>query len=148
MLVIYTGGTIGMLVGARGLVTEPYFLTQTLRSQTRFHDPLQDSIYSHAGSVEGFRQWTKSGQNTPISKELAPQQSVMVPVRSCRPIGLSNTLGLPTENDFHAEPQDTASRQTSDGVYEAYLPTLVTPRLTGPSGKRIRYAVLEVSCSC
>ena len=146
MLVIYTGGTIGMLVGSRGLVTEPYFLTQTLRSQNRFHDPLQDSLYSHSGSIEGFRQWT-SGRSSPIDKSSPAQQSVMLPVRSCRPIGLSNTLGLPTEPAItvDAEPSNHASTQISDGVHEAMLPTLVTPRLAGPSGKRIRYAVLEVS---
>ena len=31
VLVIYTGGTIGMLTGAHGFVPEPAFLTQTLR---------------------------------------------------------------------------------------------------------------------
>ncbi|VDB96744.1 unnamed protein product [Peniophora sp. CBMAI 1063] len=69
----------------------------------------------------------------------------MLPVRSCRPIGLSNTLGLPTEPAItvDAEPSNHASTQISEGVHEAMLPTLVTPRLAGPSGKRIRYAVLE-----
>lgn len=143
VLVIYTGGTIGMLVGSRGLVTEPYFLTQTLRSQNRFHDPLQDSLYSHSDSIEGFRQWT-SGRGSPIDKSL--HQSVMLPVRSCRPIGLSNTLGISTDPAITVESEpSSSSTQISEGVHEALLPTLVTPRLAGPSGKRIRYAVLEVS---
>jgi len=30
VLIIYTGGTIGMLVGEHGYVPEPYFLTETL----------------------------------------------------------------------------------------------------------------------
>ncbi|KAL1742183.1 asparaginase-domain-containing protein [Schizophyllum fasciatum] len=64
VLVIYTGGTIGMLTGAHGFVPEPAFLTQTLRSQARFHDPLQDSLFSHAASVEGFRTW--SGRASPV----------------------------------------------------------------------------------
>ena len=145
VLVIYTGGTIGMLVGSRGLVTEPYFLTQTLKSQNRFHDPLQDSLYSHSDSIEGFRQWT-SGRNTPLDKSSSLHHSVMLPVRSCRPIGLSNTLGMPTDPAItvDTEASSYASTQISEGVHEALLPTLVTPRLAGPSGKRIRYAVLEV----
>ena len=32
-------GTIGMLVGESGYVPEPFFLTEFLRSQSRFHDP-------------------------------------------------------------------------------------------------------------
>jgi lysophospholipase len=31
VLVIYTGGTIGMLIGNQGYVPEPSFLTETLR---------------------------------------------------------------------------------------------------------------------
>ncbi|KDQ60897.1 hypothetical protein JAAARDRAFT_124749 [Jaapia argillacea MUCL 33604] len=58
VLVIYTGGTIGMLVSNQGYVPEPYFLTENLRTQQRFHDPLQDSLFSNASSVEGFREWT------------------------------------------------------------------------------------------
>lgn len=149
VLVIYTGGTIGMLVGSRGLVTEPYFLTQTLRSQTRFHDPLQDSLYSHSDSVEGFRQWT-SGRNSPLDKSSSVHQSVMLPVRSCRPIGLSNTIGLSTDPEVNIESESSnhASTPISEDVHEAILPTLVTPRLAGPGGKRIRYAVLEASILC
>ncbi|KXN92278.1 L-asparaginase [Leucoagaricus sp. SymC.cos] len=45
------GGTIGMLVGQQGYVPEPYFLTETLRSQNRFHDPLQESLFSNAGTA-------------------------------------------------------------------------------------------------
>ncbi|KIJ69086.1 hypothetical protein HYDPIDRAFT_123159 [Hydnomerulius pinastri MD-312] len=85
VLVIYTGGTIGMLVSAQGYVPEPFFLTETLRSQKRFHDPLQDSLFSNAASV-------------------------------------------------------------AEGVYQARLPSLVTPRSITPGhggGKRIRYAILE-----
>jgi lysophospholipase len=65
VLVIYTGGTIGMLPGPCGYVPEPFYLTETLRAQQRFHDPLGDSLFSHSRSVEGFREW--SGRNTPIN---------------------------------------------------------------------------------
>ncbi|EPQ57971.1 asparaginase-domain-containing protein [Gloeophyllum trabeum ATCC 11539] len=51
VLMIYTGGTIGMLVGQQGYVPEPYFLTETLRNQSRFHDPLEDSLFSHSSTA-------------------------------------------------------------------------------------------------
>ncbi|EKM82483.1 hypothetical protein AGABI1DRAFT_22465, partial [Agaricus bisporus var. burnettii JB137-S8] len=64
------GGTIGMLVGQQGYVPEPYYLTETLRSQNRFHDPLQDSLFSNSGTVQGFREWSGGSGSlvTPRSK--------------------------------------------------------------------------------
>jgi 60kDa lysophospholipase len=60
VLLLYTGGTIGMLVSDAGYVPEPFFLFETLRSQTsRFHDPLGDSLLSRGRSVEGFRAWSE-----------------------------------------------------------------------------------------
>jgi 60kDa lysophospholipase len=60
VLLLYTGGTIGMLVSDAGYIPEPFFLFETLRSQTsRFHDPLGDSLLSRGRSVEGFRAWTE-----------------------------------------------------------------------------------------
>jgi hypothetical protein len=50
-----------MLVSDAGYVPEPFFLFETLRSQTsRFHDPFGDSLLSKSRSVEGFRQWSES----------------------------------------------------------------------------------------
>ncbi|KAF7311511.1 L-asparaginase [Mycena kentingensis (nom. inval.)] len=120
VLVIYTGGTIGMLIGNRGYVPEPYFLTETLKSQTRFHDPLQDSLFSNSGSVSNFRQFLSgggSGRNSPSSQS-------------------------PVNTTF---PQPTLL--IAENIYEAKLPSLVTPRssVSGNSGsKSIRYAILEV----
>ncbi|PBK78418.1 L-asparaginase [Armillaria solidipes] len=148
VLVIYTGGTIGMLVGSRGYVPEPYFLTETLRSQTRFHDPLQSSLFSNSGSVQGFRDWSSgSGRSSPlggsatpsVSTTSTPQQPTLL-VRSSRPIG--RTYGL-TPNQSSAL---SHSIQVAENVYEAHLPSLVTPRSAVPGGsgsKSIRYAILE-----
>ncbi|KAK0210996.1 L-asparaginase [Desarmillaria ectypa] len=148
VLVIYTGGTIGMLVGSRGYVPEPYFLTETLRSQTRFHDPLQNSLFSNSGSVQGFREWsTGSGSSSPLGGSATPtmpttstpQQPTLL-VRSSRPIGRSYGL---------ASNQSSAlahSIKVSENVYEAHLPSLFTPRSAVPGGsgsKSIRYAILE-----
>jgi len=149
VLIIYTGGTIGMLVGEHGYVPEPYFLTETLRSQARFHDPLQDSLFSHSSSVEGFRQWSSSGRNSPSNADFTgpvPQQSTLR-VRSSRPMGASSALSPtgvpPTPPRGAAVPH---SVKVADDVYEARVPALVTPRnaIRGGVGKRIRYAVLEV----
>lgn len=61
VLIIYTGGTIGMLVSDTGYVPEPFFLFETLRSQTsRFHDPHGDSLLSQSRSVKGFREWSET----------------------------------------------------------------------------------------
>ena len=148
---LWVGGTIGMLVGQQGYVPEPYFLTETLRSQARFHDPLQDSLFSNAGSVQGFREWS-SGRPSPLSTP--PNDSTtFVPdphgrtllVRSSCPIGHSSTLEADVDKHAWTQPECI---QVSENVYEAHLPSLVTPPSKVPGGngsKSIRYAILEVS---
>ena len=148
------GGTVGMLVGQQGYVPEPYFLTETLRSQTRFHDPLQDSLFSNAGSVQGFREWSSgrpspqqpatptTGSSTPLVPDL---QGRTLLVRSSCPIGHSSTLETNVDKHGSTQPRCIC---VSENVYEAHLPSLVTPpsKVPGGSGsKSIRYAILEVS---
>ena len=148
VLLIYTGGTIGMLVGERGYVPVPYFLTQTLRSQARFHDPLQDTLFSHASSIHDFRQWSTSGTSSPTSTGVstplsAISQQPTLLVRSSRPMDPDPTLAPLTSGPRGVR---SHSKKISDDIYEAHVPALVTPRsvITGGVGKRIRYAVLEV----
>ncbi|KAF8077724.1 L-asparaginase [Lyophyllum atratum] len=145
VLVIYTGGTIGMLVGQQGYVPEPYFLTETLRSQTRFHDPHQDSLFSNSGSVQGFRDWSiGSGRSSPqdgsgTATLTKPQRMLLV--RSSRPIGVPESLA-PTQ----PHRKQPTCVQVSENIYEAHLPSLVTPYSAVPGGtgnKSIRYAILE-----
>ncbi|KAG2348219.1 asparaginase-domain-containing protein [Suillus weaverae] len=150
VLVIYTGGTIGMLVSSRGYVPEPYFLTDTLRSQKRFHDPLQDSLFSNAASVEGYREWSNSGKSTPISSDNvttpgASNQPTLL-VRSSRPVGSTGTLSPSIFSQVQRVIEQPECRNVADGVYETRLPSLVTPRSVVPGHghtKRIRYAILE-----
>ncbi|QRV85849.1 asparaginase [Ceratobasidium sp. AG-Ba] len=139
VLIIYTGGTIGMLVNELGsYAPEPFFLTQTLRAQARFHDPEGASLFSNSGTVANYRQWTdrKSGSSTPVAAttglpdgQPGPKASAQpdLKVRSSKPI-----MGGGGEDSV-------------DGVYEGYLPSLVTPKskATGGNSKRVRYAVLE-----
>lgn len=152
VLMIYTGGTIGMLVGEHGYVPEPYFLTETLRSQARFHDPHQDSLFSHAGSVGSFRQWSSSsGRASPSNAEstIDPQaisHQPTLPVRSSRPMDVPPTLS-PTGERPSRDATKPHSIKVADDVYESRVPALVTPRsaIAGGVGKRIRYAILEVT---
>ena len=133
-----------MLVGPQGYVPEPHFLTETLRSQNRFHDPHQDSLFSNAGTVQGFREWSSgSGHSTPLNSENPLLAHRTLPVRSTRPIGHPEFLA-PVQK---AHAKQNVSDKISENVYEAQLPSLVTPRSAIPGGaknKSIRYAILEV----
>lgn len=144
-MAIYTGGTIGMLVAdSGGYSPEPYFLTEFLRTQARFHDPLQDSLFSNVGSSHTFREWSNSnsGKTTPTSS-VSPQSTL--PVRSTRPIGIASNLA-PDNKPNPGESSSPVCTRISENVYESKLPSLVTPRSSsGQGGKRIRYAILEVS---
>ena len=157
VLILNTGGTINMILSQHGYVPEPYFLTETLRTQNRFHDPLEDSLFSHSASVEGYREWSShSGKASPIPKPGAiraaspdpvprPQHSLpTLLVRSSRPIGMSHVAAQLSPVIDGRQP---TCIKVADDLYEAQLPSLITPRSTAPGGirKRIRYAVLEVS---
>ncbi|KIJ26442.1 hypothetical protein M422DRAFT_192238 [Sphaerobolus stellatus SS14] len=141
VLVIFCGGTIGMLKSEKhGYVPEPFYLTETLRAQTRFHDPLEDSLFSHSRTVQGYREWSRSGRSSPLHvptpnnpdlNQIGGSHLQTLLVRSSRPIM------LPKLPNFRV---GVSCKKVSDDLYESQLPSLVTPRGNGP---RIRYAVLE-----
>lgn len=148
ILVIYTGGTIGMLIGSGGYSPEPYFLTEFLRSQARFHDPLQDSLFSNVGSSSTYREWsnTNSGRSSPPTSDTVSANLIQhtLLVRSTRKVGRDGSL-VPAPSNNHSSSQPTGCTKVSQDVYECHLPSLVTPRSSsGQGGKRIRYAILEV----
>lgn len=156
VLIIYTGGTIGMLVGHQGYVPEPYFLTETLHSQHRFHDPYEESFFSHSASVEGFREWSgRASPASPRSSTFTSRTSSPGPtgqlstllVRSSRPIGVPIALAPTGQASPHSLLRHPSCRKVSDDIYEAHLHSLVTPRSSaqGSNSKRIRYVILEVS---
>ncbi|KZV81323.1 asparaginase-domain-containing protein [Exidia glandulosa HHB12029] len=155
VLVLYTGGTIGMLVGANQSFTpEPHFLVESLRAQTRFHDPLGDSLFSHASTAEGFRAWShnSSGRSSPTESSSPPGATAIPPatgshvptllVRSSRPIAPPPDRSAPPGQTLFR--QHTSKKVSSD-CYEMHIPSLVTPRALDAQGnwKRIRYAILE-----
>jgi lysophospholipase len=125
----------------------PYFLTDA-SSQTRFHDPLQDSLFSNSGSVQGFRQFLSgSGRSSPSGPSPTTAQfksPTTLLVRSSRPIGNFANLGPNQPSDAPIPPTCV---KVADNLYEAHLPSLITPRSSvhGGSSKSIRYAILEVS---
>ena len=133
-----------MLGSKNGLSNEPNVLLDTLRSQLRFHDPYEDSLYSHSSSVEGYRNW--SGRSSPTVEHFKPSASgselPSLPVRSSRPLrsALLSPDGRPSTHP------STGCRRLADGTYEGQIPSLVTPRVAfhGGQSKRIRYAILEV----
>ena len=145
VLIIYTGGTIGMLVGPQGYRNEPHFLTETLRCQSRFHDPLEDSLFSHSGTIEGYRKWSTSGKSSPVTEQSAMPAAIEIPtllVRSTRPI-MTAALG-PEQKMTPA--QRIECKKVAENIYECMLPSMVTHRTSIHTGnaKRIRYAILEV----
>lgn len=160
VLVLNTGGTINMILSQQGYVPEPYFLTETLRSQNRFHDPLGESLFSHSASIEGYREWSSnSGRASPVGRDFGGHGFVprggsqslhslpTLPVRSSRPIGITDVIPQYPNITEQTVKKLPLSTKIADDIYEAQLPALITPRSTAPGGiqKRIRYAVLEVS---
>ncbi|CAD6919084.1 unnamed protein product, partial [Tilletia laevis] len=81
--VLYAGGTIGMVQGPDGAF-EPSsgFLTDTLRAQSRFHDPDGTSIFSWSSSTAHYQAWSKAnsqpgtGANTPSSSSDLPYSNL------------------------------------------------------------------------
>jgi lysophospholipase len=123
-----------MLVNELGsYAPEPFFLTQTLRAQARFHDPEGASLFSNAINAANYRQWSnRSTPSTPSVNDGIGNHQPELLVRSSRPIMHQNVQGGGVEKD---------------GCYEGYLPSLVTSRskAVGGNTKRVRYAILEVS---
>lgn len=124
-----------MLSGNDGFVPEPFFLTETLRRESRFHDPLDESLFSRASSVQNFRSWntSRSGSATPTSAPASPPDGVpTLLVRSSRPIA---------QPPIYVGTKQHLSWKIGDDCYEAHLPCLITPKVT--KQKRIKYAILE-----
>ncbi|KIS71096.1 uncharacterized protein UMAG_01007 [Mycosarcoma maydis] len=87
VLCLYAGGTIGMVRkdASSGFAPYPSFLTETLRSQSRFHDPHADSIFSWSDSVDRYKAWSEaftrpgSGASTPLQGAVSGSASNSLP---------------------------------------------------------------------
>lgn len=144
MLVIYTGGTIGMSnTKQHGYVPVPNFLAETLSKQDRFHDlPSLNTVFGRLSRSNSSTN-LESLPDSPLNKHLDP--------------AMNNLMGHHTIPPSQATLNGTASGATlapntpvnkiripcfshlpnSQGK----IPSLITP----PSlyGKRIRYSILE-----
>ncbi|KAG0032627.1 hypothetical protein BGZ81_010440 [Podila clonocystis] len=144
VLVIYTGGTIGMSnTMQHGYVPVPNFLAETLSKQDRFHDlPSLNTVFGRLSRSNSSAN-LESLSDSPLNKHLDP--------------AMNNLMGHHTIPPTQATLNGTASGATlapntpvnkiripcfshlpnSQGK----IPSLITP----PSlyGKRIRYSILE-----
>lgn len=146
ILILYCGGTLGMVRHpSQGYVPYPGFLTETLRSQSRFHDPEGNSIFSWSDTTERYQKWAEaysrpsSGTNTPNHHDLTSSDKRSSPEN----IG---TAFYPRVKVLSSSPEGTFTKNAiqskidKDGRLEMILPTMVTPI---SEKKRIRFAVLE-----
>ncbi|TPX41746.1 hypothetical protein SeMB42_g05103 [Synchytrium endobioticum] len=117
LLIIYVGGTIGMKnTQHHGYIPVPGFLSQTLASMTRFHDPIG---FAEAQGLPSL--------NTPLTN------AVHIPLRY--PDGQVSSAATKLSNP-------TPSGQVNGTpVYKTRIPALVTPESL--YGKRTRYSILE-----
>ncbi|KAF9966382.1 hypothetical protein BGZ70_002506 [Mortierella alpina] len=145
VLIIYTGGTIGMSNTAQhGYVPVPNFLAETLSKQSRFHDlPSLNTVFGRLSRTNSNVDLESLPNSATLNKHLDPAMN-----------GLHRKHSIPPE---HATINGTASGANlapntpvnkiripcfshlpnSQGK----IPSLITP----PSlyGKRIRYSILE-----
>lgn len=155
VLCLYAGGTLGMIKhNDSGYAPYPGFLTETLRTQARFHDPHADSIFSWSDTTDRFRQWTdaysRSHPNTrPASPSPIPSPitahapAIPSPTAAAGHAPFSRPLQVKSSDPKGTSVRNAISKRTlEDGTLEMQLPSLITPK-SSHNGQRVRYAVLE-----
>ncbi|KAF8320106.1 asparaginase-domain-containing protein [Clavulina sp. PMI_390] len=129
--VIYTGGTIGMLLGEHGFQPEPFYLTSALRNETRFHDHESTSWLSNSSTIQQWRNHSRSSSGLPATPTDPPPgnypQDHLLPTRSTRPVVQPDGSSL--------------SVKRGESVYETNLPALTTP--ASSTDTKVRYVILE-----
>lgn len=161
ILALYAGGTLGMVHGEAGYAPFPGFLTETLRTQSRFHDPHGDSIFSWSDTASRFSQWSEAySRSRPPTRPTSPHASNSSSASSSRDASPSPAAGigsslLTTGPPFSkgitvlsSDPKGTSTRNAvsqkilPDGTLSLELPSLITPK-SSHNQQRIRYTVLE-----
>ncbi|KAF9913332.1 hypothetical protein EC991_000094 [Linnemannia zychae] len=137
VLVIYTGGTIGMSNTKQfGYVPVPNFLADTLSGQARFHDlPSLNTVFGRL-----------SRTNSSVDLQFKPQTSAMnglfthntIPPEQATLNGTASGATLPPNTPVNKIRIPCFSHLPNS---QGKIPSLITP----PSlyGKRIRYSILE-----
>ncbi|CAO1637702.1 unnamed protein product [Parajaminaea phylloscopi] len=171
VLCLYAGGTLGMIKHeGSGYAPYPGFLTETLRTQARFHDVDGNSIFSWSDTTARFKQWSEaySSHSQPPTRDPSPapprrdrdtQRSGGLPSAPSTPTSssiatagaVSSAFGPPFGGPVRvrsSNPDGTSTRNAvsaktlPDGTLEMQLPTLITPK-SSHSQRRVRYTVLE-----
>ncbi|GAA98674.1 uncharacterized protein L969DRAFT_95101 [Mixia osmundae IAM 14324] len=153
VLLLYTGGTIGMCKddASGGYAPIPGYFFDSLKSQSRFHDPYGDSLLGHSGTAGQYIKWKADTAAHTVQSPVSSAQMIDSPISSL-PARLEETQ----EGTQERRPSVTSGTSTPippttaplavhtlDGTIE--LPTLLMPPTYhgGSGGRRIRYAVYE-----
>ncbi|KAI1316669.1 hypothetical protein EDD11_009625 [Mortierella claussenii] len=144
VLVIYTGGTIGMSnTKQNGYVPVPNFLADTLSNQSRFHDlPSLNTVFGRL-SRNNSSVNLESLPNTSLNKHLDPAMNGLlshhtIPPEHATTNGTASGAILPPNTPVNKIRLPCFSHLPNR---QGKIPSLITP----PSlyGKRIRYSILE-----
>ncbi|CAO1633472.1 unnamed protein product [Jaminaea pallidilutea] len=161
VLCLWAGGTIAMLRSeSGGYAPYPGFLTETLRTQARFHDPDSSSIFSWSDSRQRFAEWSQA-KSRPHSRSQSPAASPGVSREPSRAATPSSPVPTPGPSSLAGGPpfskpmrvrssgakgtstRDAVSKEIlPDGSLDMQLPSLITPK-SSHNQKRVRYTVLE-----
>lgn len=130
-----------------GFAPYPSFLTETFRSQSRFHDPHADSIFSWSDSVDRYKAWSEaqtrpgSGASTPLkppsplpSGDLAKVTSSLLEVNGGKKRKSQDELGGRTLDHLHSD----ASSRSGGGAPPFGHPVLV--KSSAPKGTSTHHA--------
>ncbi|KAJ1986233.1 hypothetical protein H4R33_003481 [Dimargaris cristalligena] len=139
VLVIYTGGTIGMKNTDMGYVPVPNYLSQLLSKIDRFHDATHASNSITLSRNSSFHSLsdTSPPESSGPSQRGTPRLSPRGSSPGAMPIGDDadlNVEGGDNDSDVDEEPAEESV---------TFSPWLITPRSL--YGKRIRYRVMEYS---
>jgi len=136
VLVLYTGGTIGMLSGPKGYSPLPGYLSEHLRSQPRFHDPSSSSLCTNSQTVDAFRSWQSL-----VSLNTALSSTATSPIYppTTNPATPSSVEAVPTTDDSSRLDGTQLKVITENGPQ--WVDSLVMQESHGCP--RIRYAILE-----
>ncbi|CAO3587890.1 unnamed protein product [Absidia cylindrospora] len=142
VLIIYTGGTIGMKhTPEHGYIPFPNYLAKSLSKVQRFHYPRNPSGYStmtqstSTDSLDSLQSDRLRPDNSTTASPQPPSSPNIVPVFG----QVTNTVRSITRERTTESPSTTTTQKEELVIQQ--LPSLITP--VSLYGKRIRYSILE-----
>ncbi|KAG0324346.1 hypothetical protein BGZ99_001960 [Dissophora globulifera] len=145
VLVIYTGGTIGMSnTKQHGYVPVPNFLADTLSNESRFHDlPSLNTVFGRLSRTNSAVDLESLPNNDKLNKHLDPAMNGLpghhtIPPEQATINGTAAGATLPPNTPVNKIRLPCFAHLPNR---QGKIPSLITP----PSlyGKRIRYSILE-----